>query len=120
EMLAERFHMDEDFLTELNPGVDFSRPGVQIKVVAIGEKNSGTITRIVADKGNKQVRGYDAQGKLVAAYPATIGSTATPSPTGTYNVERVVRNPGYTYNPKINFKQGDNDKVLEVPPGPNG
>ncbi|MCY0147688.1 L,D-transpeptidase [Hoeflea sp. G2-23] len=120
EMLAERFHMDEDFLTELNPGVDFTRPGVQIKVVATGEKNTATITRIVADKGNKQVRGYDAQGKLVAAYPATIGSTATPSPTGTYNVERVVRNPGYTYNPKINFKQGDNDKVLEVPPGPNG
>ena len=36
------------------------------------------------------------------------------------NVERVVFNPGYTYNPKINFKQGANDKILDIPPGPNG
>ncbi|MDP2732241.1 MAG: L,D-transpeptidase, partial [Hoeflea sp.] len=25
-----------------------------------------------------------------------------------------------TYNPKINFKQGENDQILQVPPGPNG
>jgi peptidoglycan hydrolase-like protein with peptidoglycan-binding domain len=78
EMLAERFHMDERYLEELNPGVDFSRPGVQIKVVDTGAKKSGTVTRIIADKGRKQVRAYDASGKLVAAYPATIGSASTP------------------------------------------
>ncbi|MEQ8740962.1 MAG: L,D-transpeptidase [Hoeflea sp.] len=120
EMLAERFHMDEDYLQELNPEVDFNRPGVQIKVVDTGPKKSGTVTRIVADKGRKQIRGYDASGKLLAAYPATIGSSSTPSPTGEVIIERIARNPGYTYNPKINFKQGDNDKILQVPPGPNG
>lgn len=120
EMLAERFHMDEHYLKELNPGVDFDRPGVQIKVVETGEKKTAVVTRIVADKARKQVRAYDASGKLVAAYPATIGSASTPSPSGEVTVERVVRNPGYTYNPKINFKQGDNDRILEVPPGPNG
>lgn len=36
------------------------------------------------------------------------------------NVERVALNPGYTYNPKINFQQGANDKILNIPPGPNG
>ncbi len=120
EMLAERFHMDERYLKELNPGVDFSRPGVQIKVVSTGEKKSGIVTRIIADKARKQLRAYDAAGKLVAAYPATIGSSSTPSPTGEVTIERIARNPGYTYNPKINFKQGDNDRILEVPPGPNG
>ncbi|MCY0095855.1 L,D-transpeptidase [Hoeflea ulvae] len=120
EMLAERFHMDEDYLKALNPGVDFTLPGVQIKVVGIGEEKTGVVTRIVADKARKQVRTYDASGKLVTAYPATIGSSDTPSPSGEVTVERVARNPGYTYNPKINFKQGDNDKILQVPPGPNG
>ena len=60
-------------------------------------------------QGAKQVRGYDAAGHLVVAYPATIGSTDTPSPSGTVTVERVAQDPVYTYNPKINFKQGSND-----------
>jgi len=120
EMLAERFHMDEAYLASLNPDVDFSRPGVQIKIVDTAQKTTGTVTRIIADKGRKQVRGYDANGTLVVAYPATIGSTSTPSPSGEVNIERIAPNPGYTYNPKINFKQGDNDQILEVPPGPNG
>ncbi|WP_052161665.1 L,D-transpeptidase [Hoeflea sp. BAL378] len=120
EMLAERFHMDEDYLKALNPGADFSRPGVQIKVVEPGQKRTGKVASIVADKARKQVRGYDANGKLVVAYPTTIGSSDTPSPTGQVTIERVARNPGYTYNPKVNFKQGDNDQILEVPPGPNG
>ena len=35
-------------------------------------------------------------------------------------MSRVAFNPKYTYNPKVNFKQGENDKVLTIPPGPNG
>lgn len=120
EMLAERFHMDEAYLKALNPDVDFTLPGVQIKVIEVGKKKTGEVTRIIADKARKQVRAYDANGKLVAAYPATIGSSDTPSPSGDVTIERVALNPGYTYNPKINFKQGDNDQVLQVPPGPNG
>ena len=120
EMLAERFHMDQAYLQELNPDADFTRPGSIIKIVAIGSKRKGAVTRIIADKTWKQVRAYDVNGALVAAYPATIGSAGTPSPTGEVRIERVALNPGYTYNPKVNFTQGTNDKVLEVPPGPNG
>lgn len=120
EALAERFHMDEAYLRELNPGVDFTVPGTVIKVVNPGAIRKGTVTRIVADKARKQVFAYDAGGTLLAAYPATIGSSDTPSPSGTVTVERIAFNPGYTYNPKINFKQGNNDKVLTLQPGPNG
>ncbi|RUM24258.1 L,D-transpeptidase [Rhizobium vallis] len=120
EMLAERFHMDEAFLKEMNPGADFTVPGTVIKVVNPGEPKSGDVARIIADKARKQVFAYDAAGNLIAAYPASIGSTDTPSPSGLVNVERVALNPGYTYNPKINFQQGANDKILNIPPGPNG
>ncbi|OOG73993.1 hypothetical protein B0E45_06875 [Sinorhizobium sp. A49] len=120
EMLGEKFHMDEAYLRELNPGVDFTIPGTIIKVINPGENRKEKVARIVADKARKQVLAYDAADKLVAAYPATIGSSDTPSPSGTVNVERIALNPGYTYNPKINFKQGDNDKILTLQPGPNG
>lgn len=120
EMLAERFHMDEKYLKALNPGAAFDRPGTRIRVIDPGAPKKGEVARIVADKGRKQVRAYDGRGKLVVAYPATIGSAATPSPTGTHTVERIALDPEYTYNPKINFQQGDNTKVLRIPPGPNG
>lgn len=120
EMLAERFHMDEKYLRAINPGVNFDRPGTIVRVVNPGTPKSAQVARIVADKGRKQVRAYGADGKLVAIYPSTIGSAATPSPSGTHTVERIAFDPEYTYNPKINFKQGDNDKVLRIPPGPNG
>ena len=120
EMLAERFHMQRAYLEALNPGADFHRPGTVIRVAQTGSSVHGTVTRIEADKRLKQVRAYDAAGRLVAAYPATIGSQATPSPSGTVTVERIAFSPNYTYNPKINFVQGNNHRILTIPPGPNG
>ncbi len=120
EMLAERFHMDERYLVSLNPGVDFNRPGSRVKVANVPRPQRRQVERIVADKSAKQVRGYGADGRLVVAYPATIGSEATPSPTGTYTIERIAFDPEYTYNPRINFQQGNNDRILTIPPGPNG
>lgn len=120
EMLAERFHMDERYLRSLNPNANFDRPGTRIKVTNVGQTRAGQVQRIVADKGRRQVRAYGVDGRLVASYPSTIGSAATPSPTGTHKVERVAFDPEYTYNPKLNFQQGDNTRVLTIPPGPNG
>ncbi len=120
EMLAERFHMDEGYMKAINPGADFSVPGTVIKVAAPGKDKKAEVALIIVDKTASQVRAYTADGTLVAAYPATIGSTDLPSPSGTVKVDRIAPDPNYTYNPKINFKQGNNDHVLTVPPGPNG
>lgn len=120
EMLAERFHMDETYLKALNPEANFGRVGTIIRVANVGQPVSRPVARVVADKGRKQVFAYDAGGKLVVSYPATIGSSDTPSPTGTHLVSRVVLDPDYTYNPNINFKQGENSSILKIPPGPNG
>ena len=120
EMLAEKFHIDENYLQEINPGISFRQPGEMIRVPNLAKQKRSPVAKIIADKARKQVRGYDANGKLVVAYPSTIGSADNPSPSGIVTVERIATNPNYTYNPKINFKQGNNDKVLIVPPGPNG
>ncbi|PWK63275.1 lipoprotein-anchoring transpeptidase ErfK/SrfK [Aminobacter sp. AP02] len=120
EMLAERFHMDETYLKALNPEANFNRPGTIVKVANFGKLVNKPVARIVADKTLKQVRAYNEAGQLVAAYPATIGSSDTPSPTGIHAVSRIALDPNYTYNPNLNFKQGENDKILTIPPGPNG
>ncbi|MTH34254.1 L,D-transpeptidase family protein [Paracoccus limosus] len=118
EKLAERFHMDEKFLTKMNPGISF-KPGETISVTLPAKPIRATVTRILVDKETRRVAAYDAKGNLVADYPATVGSSDTPSPHGTHVVNAVALNPTYTYNPQRNFKQGNNDKVLVVPPGPN-
>lgn len=120
EALAERFHMDENYLKALNPEANFNRPGTIIRVVHPGTPVKTEVARLVADKSRKQVLAYDAEDRLIAAYPATIGSADTPSPTGIHAVSRVAFDPNYTYNPKLNFKQGNNDTILTIPPGPNG
>jgi lipoprotein-anchoring transpeptidase ErfK/SrfK len=119
EALAERFHMDIDFLRALNPSAAFVA-GDTVLVVLAGPNQVGQATQIVADKTLRQVRAYDLTGRLLAAYPATIGSEDNPSPTGVYTVVRATPLPNYTYNPRINFQQGENTKVLTIPPGPNG
>ena len=118
EKLAERFHMDEKFMVKLNPGVDFV-PGATIRAIVPAKPIRATVTRIIVDKETRRVAAYDGRGRLVADYPATVGSTETPSPHGNHVVDAVALNPTYTYNPKRNFKQGQNDRVLIVPAGPN-
>ncbi|WP_299358352.1 L,D-transpeptidase family protein [uncultured Paracoccus sp.] len=119
ERLAERFHMDDKFLAQLNPAAAFV-PGETIRVTVPAKPLKAKVARILIDKDAHRVAAYDAAGRMVVDYPATIGSDATPSPHGTHSVTAIALNPTYTYDPNKNFKQGDNDKVLVVPPGPNG
>jgi len=120
EMFAERFHMDIDLLKALNPDADFSKPGTRIIVADPGEPASAKVARLVADKATGQLLGHDAEDRLVVGYPATIGSEETPSPSGTHEVTAIAPNPTYTYDPEVNFQQGDNTEKLTLPPGPNG
>jgi lipoprotein-anchoring transpeptidase ErfK/SrfK len=119
EKLSERFHMSTGLLQALNPGSDFA-PGKTVQVVAPGEPKQGVVKRIEANKKTAQVMAYDEQGKLLAVYPATVGSEDNPSPKGTHKVKGVARMPVYRYDPKLNFKQGKNNEVLTIPKGPNG
>ena len=78
------------------------------------------MARIEADKTTGQVTACDNRDVISAAYPATVGSEDNSSPGGTHRVNGVARMPVFRYNPKVNFKQGKNDKVRTVPKGPNG
>jgi lipoprotein-anchoring transpeptidase ErfK/SrfK len=119
EKLSERFHMDIDLVKTLNPDAKFA-PGETVYVVMTGSPREGKVKRIEARKQTGQLIAYAQDGTLLAVYPATIGSEDNPAPTGTHKVKGIARMPTYRYNPKLNFKQGKNDKVLTIPKGPNG
>ncbi|PQZ77621.1 MULTISPECIES: L,D-transpeptidase [unclassified Brevundimonas] len=119
EALAEKFHMTEGLLRALNPGVNFGKAGQTIIVAAVAQTDlTGDVARIVVDKTERSVRAYDANDKLLAFYPATIGSSARPAPSGDLTVVGVAPEPNYTYDPdRVSYDRGDR-KVI-VPPGPN-
>lgn len=121
ERLAERFHMDEDLLAALNPGVAFSAPGTEITVAQVKTRaEAGTVTRIDVDKRQGALYAYDAEGQLAAFYPASIGSAGMPSPSGTHQVRAIAPEPKYYYNPKdLNFSGVETKDLLEIAAGPN-
>jgi len=118
EGLAEKFHVTEELLSLLNPNANFEQVGATIVVPAVSAAPLPAVTRIVVDKGDSALRAYGADGTLLAFYPATIGSSARPAPSGRLTVVGVANAPDYTYDPeRVSYDRGD--RKLVVPAGPN-
>lgn len=118
EMLAERFHMDADFLAALNPGVDFSRAGQTINVIAKGDETlNADVSRIEIRKNQNSVVALNSAGEVVASYPATIGSGEFPSPSGSMTVAAIAPAPKYYFSPE--GRDWGPDRNLTIAAGPN-
>jgi lipoprotein-anchoring transpeptidase ErfK/SrfK len=76
--------------------------------------------KIVVDKSDGVLRAYDASGKLVAAFTATMGSTHDPLPLGDWKILAVSKNPPFHYNPDLFWDAKAGDEKAKLPPGPNG
>ena len=114
EMLAERFHMDIRYLKKLNSDKKFT-VGETITVFNPGAPLNEKITRLVAKKADNILYAYNGD-RLIATYPTTVGSSDTPSPTGTFSIVNRVKNPWY----RATSGEGKDKKVFMLPPGPNG
>lgn len=122
ELLAEKFHMDEDLLKALNPGKSFDKAGTSIVVANVDVETSGEpekVAKIEVVKGEHVLRALAQDGSLIAVYPASIGSEEKPAPSGTHKVKGIAKNPTYTYNPEYKFKGVDAKEKFVVKPGPN-
>lgn len=118
EMLAERFHMDEDFLAALNPEADFAKAGTKLVIVSHGDDRiDADIARVEVRKGEATVVGLDEAGKVLVSFPATIGSSKFPSPSGEMKVAAIAPRPNYTFDP--DDQEWGPDKTFILPPGPN-
>jgi lipoprotein-anchoring transpeptidase ErfK/SrfK len=119
EALAEKFHMSEKLLRQLNPNASFEARSEIVVASVDRETLPRKIARVEVDSGRQQVRAYDKDDRIVAIYPATVGSAERPSPTGNLKVTAVAENPRYHYDPALNLKGVDVLEKLEIPPGPN-
>jgi lipoprotein-anchoring transpeptidase ErfK/SrfK len=137
EELAEKFHVSEDLLLELNPSANFAQEGTHVVVANVSPlerrppqtsggnagrpKREGmpTAARIEVDKGERAVRVLDRDGALLAYFPASIGSAEKPAPSGSFKVTRVSYDPVYRYDPKFAFKEVKTKRPFTVKPGPN-
>jgi peptidoglycan hydrolase-like protein with peptidoglycan-binding domain len=120
ELLAEKFHMSEDLLRKLNPGASFDKEGQEI-IVANGEHDSlpDKISRLEVDATRQRVKAYGEGNKLVAIYPATVGSEDRPTPKGEFKVTKITENPVYHYDPALHLRGVHVNEKLDIPPGPN-
>ncbi len=124
ELLAEKFHMDQDLLKALNAGKRFDQAGASIVVAHVAPPANapdltGKAARIEIAKKERVLRALAEDGSILAVYPASIGSEDKPAPSGTYSVRVVVRNPDYTYNPDYAFKGVKAKEKFRIKPGPN-
>ncbi len=78
------------------------------------------VERIVVGKSRGVLKAYDASGKLVAVYTATMGSEHDPLPLGAWRINGVSRNPVFHYNPALFWDAEPGDRKAKLPPGPNG
>lgn len=142
EKLAERFHTTPAVLAELNPGVTNIGPGTTITVpntfpssraypsdatpawratlAALNvEAKVPVAAKIVVDKSDGVLRALDGNGRVIAQYTATIGSSRDPLPLGDWKVLHVSPNPDWKMNPKILKGVSDDKQAQIIPPGPN-
>ena len=120
EALAEKFHMSEALLTALNRGKRFDRAGETIVVIApVTREKPPAATRVEVDKAGGTVRVFCGDDKLLAFFPASVGSAEKPTPSGSLKIISVHRDPTYRYDPEYKFKGVKARKPFQVKPGPN-
>ena len=120
EALAEKFHMSQDLLQALNPRKQFDTAGNKIVVANVETGDlPARAARIEVDKLAKVLKVLGGNQRLLAVYPATVGSEEKPAPNGQLTVTGVSKNPTYRYNPKYEFKGVRTTEPFMIKPGPN-
>jgi len=116
--LSEKFHESPALLDGFNPGKDFGKAGEQILVTNAITIAPEAAVSVVVSKSDRSVTAYDAQGKILAYYVATVGSQHDPLPIGDWRINGVARNPVFHYNPQLFWDANPTDEKTAIQPGP--
>lgn len=143
EKLAERFHTTPDYLVHLNGPDVRLRPGAVVTVPNVPDPPAGDVqpgdmnwartlallgvpavqpraSRLTVSKAEGALKVFDADGRLIAQFPATMGSEHDPLPIGEWTIKGVSRNPEFHYNPDLFWDAAAKDRKATLGPGPNG
>lgn len=119
EGLGEKFHVSPGLLRKLNPGKRFDQVGVDILVPNVAKDPLPKAASVTVSKSNTVVTALDAAGKVIAQYPATVGSGKDPLPVGSWVVTSVLRNPPFFYDPSLFWNAEAADEKAKIAAGPN-
>lgn len=120
ERLGERFHAAPALLRALNPSIDFAQAGANVQVPnVLGTAALPKAAKLLVDKSDSTVRLLDANGAILAQFPASTGSEHDPLPIGEWKIKGVVRQPTFHYNPKLFWDADKSDKKATLAAGPN-
>lgn len=122
EALAEKHHMAPKLLTDLNKGVRF-RAGDEIVIVNVAGAADPVVVRAAAsieiDKSERMLFVLDRDGKPLTGFPISIGGRLDPLEIGRMKITSEVKNPSFTYDPRLLRNAPAKAKKVELPPGPN-
>lgn len=119
EAIAERAHASPQLLTALNPEKRFDQVGETVQIPNVGVGPPSPAARIEVDGTDHAVRALDQDGRVIARYPATVGSQHDPLPVGRWSIKGVARNPPFHYNPRLFWDARKSDDKATIQPGPN-
>jgi lipoprotein-anchoring transpeptidase ErfK/SrfK len=118
EALGEKFHTSPKLLERLNPGVAWGA-GTSLLVPSIRDGTPGKAASVIVDESEGAVIAMDAGGRILARYPASVGSERDPLPTGEWKIQGVAKNPPFHYSPDLFWDADPAHAKATVPPGPN-
>ena len=120
EQFGEKFHTSPALLRLLNPGSSFNRAGATLIVPNVHTAPPAVKAgRIVVDGTAHTLTAFDASDKVIAMYPATVGSRHDPLPVGQWTIQGVARTPVFHYNPGLFWDAAEGDQKAVIAAGPN-
>jgi len=120
EALAEKFHTSIAYLKQLNGGRKVEA-GKEIVVPNVtGGSAPPKAASIQIDKSERVLYVLDAEKRPVAGFPISIGNEKNdPLPIGMMAIKNEVKNPSFTYNPKLLKNAPKDAQKVNIAPGPN-
>ncbi|HUP90959.1 MAG TPA: L,D-transpeptidase [Solimonas sp.] len=119
EALGEKFHVSPKLLKRLNPRKDFAAGQAIVVPDVTPTAALPKAAKVVVDKSDSTVALLDADGKLLAQYPASMGSEHDPLPIGEWKIKGVARDPVFHYNPDLFWDAEATETKATLPAGPN-
>lgn len=135
ELVAERFHTDENFITKINPdtNVNALRPGSEVVVPNIiqpffieelkpfakyeADPVLSTHT-VIIDTHERIAVFYNAQNQMLGAFVITPGKPQF-IPRGDWKVVNMATTPHFRYDKNFLEKGERSSTAFQIPPGPN-
>jgi lipoprotein-anchoring transpeptidase ErfK/SrfK len=119
EALGERFHASPALLQALNPKATFAA-GEQIEVPNVERTPLAGVAKVVVDQSDRAVVAQDEAGKVLARYPASMGSEHDPLPVGEWKINGTSKGPPeFNYNPDLFWDADVAHSKAKIAPGPN-